>query len=42
MATPTMDKLEALEADSTSSHLIAVTFRIRRFNPEVSADAVWE
>ncbi|MCF3122155.1 succinate dehydrogenase iron-sulfur subunit [Streptomyces luteocolor] len=42
MATPTMDKLEALEKDSTSSHLITVTFRIRRFNPEVSADAVWE
>ncbi len=42
MATPTMDKLEALENDSTSSHLITVTFRIRRFNPEISADAVWE
>ncbi|MEV5978157.1 succinate dehydrogenase iron-sulfur subunit [Streptomyces sp. NPDC052114] len=42
MATPTMDKLEALEKDSTSSHLITVTFRVRRFNPEVSADAVWE
>ncbi|MFF1355359.1 succinate dehydrogenase iron-sulfur subunit [Streptomyces sp. NPDC058297] len=41
MATPTMDKLEALEADN-GSHLITVTFRIRRFNPEVSADAVWE
>jgi succinate dehydrogenase / fumarate reductase iron-sulfur subunit len=37
-----MDKLEALEADSTSSHLITVTFRIRRFNPEVSEDATWE
>ncbi|MEU7579491.1 succinate dehydrogenase iron-sulfur subunit [Streptomyces sp. NPDC041068] len=42
MATPTMDKLEALEKDSTSSHLITVTFRVRRFNPEVSADATWE
>ncbi|RVU18285.1 succinate dehydrogenase iron-sulfur subunit [Streptomyces antnestii] len=41
MATPTMDKLEALEADN-GSHLITVTFRVRRFNPEVSADAVWE
>ncbi|MGW6141885.1 succinate dehydrogenase iron-sulfur subunit [Streptomyces sp. NPDC055144] len=41
MATPTMDKLEALEADN-GSHLITVTFRIRRFNPEISADAVWE
>ncbi|MGH4034314.1 succinate dehydrogenase iron-sulfur subunit [Actinomycetota bacterium Odt1-20B] len=42
MATPTMDKLEALEKDSSSSHLITVTFRIRRFNPEVSAEATWE
>ncbi|MFI6699532.1 succinate dehydrogenase iron-sulfur subunit [Streptomyces sp. NPDC050509] len=42
MATPTLDKLSALEADSTSSHLIAVTFRIRRFNPEVSAEAEWQ
>jgi len=41
MATPTMDKLEALEADN-GSHLITVTFRIRRFNYEVSAEAVWE
>lgn len=40
MATPTMDKVEAEAA--ASSHLITVTFRIRRFNPEVSADAVWE
>ncbi|MER5885532.1 succinate dehydrogenase iron-sulfur subunit [Streptomyces sp. NPDC001941] len=39
MATPTLDKLEA---DSTSSHLITVTLRVRRFNPEVSEDAVWE
>ncbi|MEI5102034.1 succinate dehydrogenase iron-sulfur subunit [Streptomyces sp. PmtG] len=40
MATPTMDKVEAEAA--ASSHLITVTFRIRRFNPEISADAVWE
>ncbi|MEV6674911.1 succinate dehydrogenase iron-sulfur subunit [Streptomyces sp. NPDC051162] len=39
MATPTLDKLEA---DSTSSHLITVTFRVRRFNPEVSAEASWQ
>ncbi|MBD0745455.1 succinate dehydrogenase iron-sulfur subunit [Streptomyces sp. CBMA152] len=39
MATPTLDKLEA---DSTSSHLITVTFRIRRFNPEISDEATWE
>ncbi|MFF5564272.1 succinate dehydrogenase iron-sulfur subunit [Streptomyces sp. NPDC012623] len=43
MATPTtMDKLATLEADSTSSHLIAVTFRIRRFNPEVSDEVQWQ
>ncbi|WNO72753.1 MULTISPECIES: succinate dehydrogenase iron-sulfur subunit [unclassified Streptomyces] len=42
MATPTLDKLEAFEADSASSHLISVTFRIRRFNPEVAADAEWQ
>ncbi|NEB75124.1 succinate dehydrogenase iron-sulfur subunit [Streptomyces sp. SID14478] len=40
MATPTMDKLEALEADN-GSHLITVTFRIRRFNPEVSEESNW-
>ncbi|MFI1796741.1 succinate dehydrogenase iron-sulfur subunit [Streptomyces sp. NPDC020379] len=39
MATPTLDKLEA---DSTTSHLITVTFRVRRFNPEVSAEASWQ
>lgn len=39
MATPTLDKLEA---DSTASHLITVTFRVRRFNPEVSAEASWQ
>ncbi|MEJ8636941.1 succinate dehydrogenase iron-sulfur subunit [Streptomyces sp. NPDC006475] len=42
MATPTLDKLDAFEADSASSHLISVTFRIRRFNPEVAADAEWQ
>ncbi|GAA2440860.1 MULTISPECIES: succinate dehydrogenase iron-sulfur subunit [Streptomyces] len=41
MATPTMDKLAALEADN-GSHLITVTFRIRRFNPEISEEATWE
>ncbi|MEU3598299.1 succinate dehydrogenase iron-sulfur subunit [Streptomyces sp. NPDC006798] len=40
MATPTMDKVEAEAA--ASSHLITVTFRIRRFNPELSEHAVWE
>ncbi|MCX4660645.1 succinate dehydrogenase iron-sulfur subunit [Streptomyces sp. SID4919] len=39
MATPVLDKVEA---ESAASHLITVTFRIRRFNPEVAAEAVWE
>jgi succinate dehydrogenase / fumarate reductase iron-sulfur subunit len=34
-----MDKVEAESADSP---YITVTFRVRRFNPEVSAEAVWE
>ncbi|MDT0543855.1 MULTISPECIES: succinate dehydrogenase iron-sulfur subunit [Streptomyces] len=44
MSTPTLDKpSEAPEAaEANASHLITVTFRIRRFNPEVSADAFWE
>ncbi|QNP70623.1 succinate dehydrogenase iron-sulfur subunit [Streptomyces roseirectus] len=40
MATPVLDKVEAEAA--ASDHLITVTFRVRRFNPEVSADATWE
>src|SRR3954465_3985163 len=40
---PTLDKhstaLDAAEA--TASHLITVTLRVRRFNPEVSAEAEW-
>ncbi|WP_367321205.1 succinate dehydrogenase iron-sulfur subunit [Streptomyces sp. HUAS ZL42] len=39
MATPVMDKVEA---ESASSPYITVTFRVRRFNPEVSAEATWE
>jgi succinate dehydrogenase / fumarate reductase iron-sulfur subunit len=39
MATPVLDKVEA---DSAASPYITVTFRVRRFNPEVSADATWE
>lgn len=39
MATPTLDKVEA---EATASHNITVTFRIRRFNPEVSAEAEWQ
>ncbi|MFJ8197721.1 succinate dehydrogenase iron-sulfur subunit [Streptomyces sp. NPDC096152] len=40
MATPVLDKAEA-EAQAPSPY-ITVTFRIRRFNPEVSAEATWE
>ncbi|GHB43679.1 succinate dehydrogenase iron-sulfur subunit [Streptomyces viridiviolaceus] len=39
MATPVMDKVQA---DATASPYITVTFRVRRFNPEVSAEATWE
>jgi succinate dehydrogenase / fumarate reductase iron-sulfur subunit len=40
MATPTMDRVEADSA--ASDHLLTVTFRIRRFNPEVSDEAQWQ
>lgn len=39
MATPVLDKVEA---EAAASHLITVTFRVRRFNPEIAAEAVWE
>ncbi|MFD0371927.1 MULTISPECIES: succinate dehydrogenase iron-sulfur subunit [Streptomyces] len=39
MATPVLDKVEK---DSAASPYITVTFRIRRYNPEVSDAAVWE
>ncbi|GAA3898630.1 succinate dehydrogenase iron-sulfur subunit [Streptomyces gulbargensis] len=39
MATPVLDKAEK---DSAASPYITVTFRIRRFNPELSDAAVWE
>ncbi|MEU9763302.1 succinate dehydrogenase iron-sulfur subunit [Streptomyces sp. NPDC047985] len=39
MATPTLDKVEA---QSAASPYITATFRIRRFNPEVSEEAWWE
>ncbi|GLW44949.1 succinate dehydrogenase iron-sulfur subunit [Streptomyces sp. NBRC 14336] len=39
MATPVLDKVEA---ESAAFPYITVTFRIRRFNPEVSAEATWE
>ncbi|MFF1678253.1 succinate dehydrogenase iron-sulfur subunit [Streptomyces sp. NPDC058256] len=45
MATPTLDKAEPAdkpEAGFADSPYITATFRIRRFNSEVSAEAVWE
>ncbi|MEU8873092.1 succinate dehydrogenase iron-sulfur subunit [Streptomyces javensis] len=44
MSTPTLEKSDQAPeaAAATASHLITVTFRIRRFNPEVSDQAVWE
>ncbi|GGN90514.1 MULTISPECIES: succinate dehydrogenase iron-sulfur subunit [Streptomyces] len=45
MATPVMDKAEAAgqpEPGFADSPYITVTFRIRRFNSEVSAEAAWE
>ncbi|MGW5738246.1 MULTISPECIES: succinate dehydrogenase iron-sulfur subunit [Streptomyces] len=43
MATPTLDKEDAKpEAGFADSPYITATFRIRRYNPEISADATWE
>ncbi|BAU85600.1 succinate dehydrogenase iron-sulfur protein [Streptomyces laurentii] len=39
MATPVLDKVEK---EAAASHNITVTFRVRRFNPEISDAAVWE
>ena len=43
MSSPTLDKHSAAldAAENTASHLITVTLRIRRFNPEVAAEAEW-
>ncbi|MBA2808509.1 succinate dehydrogenase iron-sulfur subunit [Streptomyces sp. KM273126] len=42
MATPVMDKAEAQGSASAASPYITVTFRVRRFDPEVAAEAFWE
>ena len=45
MATPVLDKADAAgspEPGFADSPYITVTLRVRRFNPEVSADATWE
>ncbi|MFF4210505.1 succinate dehydrogenase iron-sulfur subunit [Streptomyces sp. NPDC001796] len=42
MATPVLDKAEAGASGSAASPYITVTFRVRRYNPEVSAEATWQ
>ncbi|MFJ6860167.1 succinate dehydrogenase iron-sulfur subunit [Streptomyces werraensis] len=45
MATPVLDKADAAgspEPGFAESPYITVTLRIRRFNPEISAEATWE
>lgn len=42
MATPTMEKADQPEAGFADTPYITATFRIRRFNPEVSDEAVWQ
>ncbi|MFD5447797.1 succinate dehydrogenase iron-sulfur subunit [Streptomyces sp. NPDC003470] len=43
MATPVMEKSDkAPEAGFADSPYITVTLRVRRFNPEVSAEATWQ
>ena len=39
MATPVLDKPVQ---NATASHLITITLRVRRFNPEVSDEVAWE
>ncbi len=42
MATPTLDKVDDAKPAAVLSPYITVTFRIRRFNPEISAEAEWQ
>ncbi|QKW50358.1 succinate dehydrogenase iron-sulfur subunit [Streptomyces buecherae] len=44
MSSATLEKNSSAltDAESAAAHLVTVTFRIRRFNPEVSDQAVWE
>ncbi|WBB63582.1 succinate dehydrogenase iron-sulfur subunit [Streptomyces sp. WMMC500] len=42
MATPVMDKVEAESPKPADTPYITATIRIRRFNPEVAAEAYWE
>ncbi|MET9645732.1 succinate dehydrogenase iron-sulfur subunit [Streptomyces syringium] len=42
MSTPTLEKSAASAESEAPAHLITVTFRIRRFNPEISDQATWQ
>ncbi|MGP3982047.1 succinate dehydrogenase iron-sulfur subunit [Streptomyces sp. KR80] len=44
MSTPTLEKTEDAQpaAAAAPSPYVTVTFRIRRFDPEIAAEAVWE
>ncbi len=46
MSTATLDKNDSAgpvdSAENSASHLITLTLRIRRFNPEISEDAQWQ
>ncbi|MFE3514833.1 succinate dehydrogenase iron-sulfur subunit [Streptomyces sp. NPDC059166] len=42
MATPTLDKTGEAEAGFADTPYITATFRIRRFNPEVSDEVQWQ
>ncbi|MCB5909548.1 succinate dehydrogenase iron-sulfur subunit [Streptomyces pinistramenti] len=44
MSSPTLEKHSAAldAAENTASQMITATFRIRRFNPEVSEEASWQ
>ncbi|GHA80138.1 MULTISPECIES: succinate dehydrogenase iron-sulfur subunit [Streptomyces] len=42
MATPTLEKTDKAEAGFADTPYITATFRIRRFNPEVSDEVQWQ
>jgi len=42
MSTTTLEKSAASAESEAPAHLITVTFRIRRFNPEISDQATWQ
>ncbi|MBT2384824.1 succinate dehydrogenase iron-sulfur subunit [Streptomyces sp. ISL-11] len=42
MSTPTLEKSAASAESEAPAHLITVTFRVRRFNPEISDEATWQ